>query len=86
VDANPSDFDYAVDDVAIVLSNSSVIYVLNAAGDFTLGDAGVGSDALIAANPDDFGRALGNDPLCNPTCVVPEVDCPTYEEPVWTFG
>ena len=85
VDANPSDFDYNVDDVAIVLSNSSVIYVLNAAADFVLGDSGAGTDKLINDNPDDFGRALPNDPLCNPTCEVPPVTCPTYDEPVWVF-
>ena len=44
-----------------------------------------GSDRLMELNPDDFGRALPNDPLCNPTCEVPPVTCPTYDEPVWVF-
>ena len=85
-DANPSDFDYAVDDVIVQLSNGAVIYVLNAAADFTPGDAQfAGDDSLYLLNADDFLRVATNDPSCNPTCDVPLVSCPTYDEPVWVF-
>jgi hypothetical protein len=85
VDANSSDFDYEVDDVAIVLSNGSAIYVLNAKADFVTGQARVGDDSLFVANDDDFVRALPDDPLCNPKVDVPLVTCPTVPEPVWLF-
>jgi Ca2+-binding RTX toxin-like protein len=87
VDANPSDFDYEIDDVIIQLSNGSAIYVLNAASDFVLGDApNPGDDWLYTSNADDFVRVAAGDPSCYPTCEVPPVVCETIPEPVWYFG
>ena len=87
VDANPSDFDYEIDDVIIQLSNGSAIYVLNAASDFVLGDApNPGDDSLYTSNADDFVRVAAGDPSCYPTCEVPPVVCETIPEPVWYFG
>ncbi len=86
VDAYPGDFDYAIDDVAIVLSNGAAIYVPDAALSFVTGEATPGSDLLMELNAERFVRLATGDPSCNPTCVVPEVLCPTFPEPVWPFG
>jgi hypothetical protein len=83
VDYNPSDFDYEIDDVAIVLSNGAAIYVLNAKADFVAGDAPLGDNGYLeTVNPDDFARVA----TCDPTCVVPPVVVETVPEPEWFFG
>jgi Ca2+-binding RTX toxin-like protein len=81
VDVISSDFDYAVDDVVIVLCNNAAIYILDAAADFVAGSVGPGDDSLFVANADVFVRVAAGDPGCEPSCVVPEVVCPTLPEP-----
>jgi hypothetical protein len=84
-DFDGSDGDFAIDDVIVYLSDGNAIVILDASADFVPGDAAPGFDDMANANPDDFVRTQASDPACNPTCEVPDVECPTIPEPVWYF-
>ena len=72
------DNDGVKNDVAIALSDGSLIYVSNASSDFTKGEGAQIED--IGKNASNFEHHAGNDPDCFITCDGPVI--PDHVEPV----